>query len=79
MFFNLFPIQQPFFFFFFLSTSTPDGHNDLAWNIKRFSHNRFEFLNLSEGLEQTAPYSNSPWSQTDIPKLKKGQVGAQFW
>ena len=62
----------------FLNPPT-DGHNDLPSNIKRFSQNRFEALNLSKGLEDTAPYSSSPWSQTDIPKLKKGLVGAQFW
>jgi len=25
------------------------------------------------------PWSKSPWSQTDLPRLRQGMVGGQFW
>nr|CAH7713258.1 unnamed protein product [Callosobruchus chinensis] len=46
-----------------------DGHNDLPWNLRKFVHNRLSGLNLSA----------SKWSHTDIPRLKAGLLGAQFW
>lgn len=59
--------------------SFTDGHNDLPWNIRRFAHNRLEYLNLSDGLDRTEPWNRSPWSQTDLPRMKRGLIGAQFW
>lgn len=67
------------FLLFFRSLQHTDGHNDLPWNIRRYANNRLEYLNLSEGLDQTAPWSTSKWSQTDFKRLKEGLVGAQFW
>ncbi|GAB0099920.1 Dipeptidase [Sergentomyia squamirostris] len=56
-----------------------DGHNDLPWNIKRYSHNRLDYLNFTEGVRSVEPWSNSEWSHTDIPRLRQGLIGAQFW
>ncbi|XP_047002669.1 dipeptidase 1-like [Schistocerca americana] len=56
-----------------------DGHNDLAWNLRSFLHNRLSRFNLSADLRQVAPWSSSAWSHTDLPRLRKGLVGAQFW
>ncbi|XP_031565381.1 dipeptidase 1-like [Actinia tenebrosa] len=47
-----------------------DGHNDLPWQIRKKYSNRFANLTLDTG---------SPDFHTDIPRLKKGKVGAQFW
>ncbi|EEZ99578.1 Dipeptidase 1-like Protein [Tribolium castaneum] len=55
-----------------------DGHNDLPWNLRKFVHNKLSTLNLS-AIEQQEPWSKSRWSQTDIPRLKRGLLGAQFW
>lgn len=55
-----------------------DGHNDLPWNLRKFVHNKLSNLNLS-AIEQQEPWSKSRWSQTDIPRLKEGLLGAQFW
>lgn len=55
-----------------------DGHNDLPWNVRRFAHNRLEYVNFTDGLVND-PWYKSPWSHTDLPRLRKGQVGAQFW
>jgi membrane dipeptidase len=50
-----------------------DGHNDLPWAIREFR--------MQEG--ETADYDireRAPGvGQTDIPRLREGRVGAQFW
>lgn len=55
-----------------------DGHNDLAWNIRKFIHNKLIGLNLS-AIYDLEPWSRSRWSQTDIPRMRQGNLGAQFW
>lgn len=55
-----------------------DGHNDLPWNLRKFVHNKLTGLNLSNISKQT-PWKESRWSHTDIPRLKDGLLGAQFW
>ncbi|KAK5642716.1 hypothetical protein RI129_008883 [Pyrocoelia pectoralis] len=55
-----------------------DGHNDLAWNIRKFVHNKLIDFNLSD-IANKDPWIKSRWSQTDIPRLREGQLGAQFW
>ncbi len=47
-----------------------DGHNDLAWEIRDVHGAKVESLDLAA---DTRPL------QTDIPRLRKGRVGAQFW
>ncbi|XP_063217302.1 dipeptidase 1-like [Bacillus rossius redtenbacheri] len=56
-----------------------DGHNDLAWNLRKFVHNQLHRFNFSADLRAVGPWSRSPWSQTDLPRLRAGMVGAQFW
>ena len=60
--------------FFFVNS-----HNDLPWNIRKFVHNRLRDLNLNTDLRNLLPWSKSPWSQTDLPRLKQGMIGGQFW
>jgi membrane dipeptidase len=51
-----------------------DGHNDLPWEIRE------KFASKVESLDLTKDTSKLPLPlQTDIPRLKKGKVGAQFW
>lgn len=47
-----------------------DGHNDLPWEVRKRAARSFENLDIS--LPQ-------PDLQTDIPRLRTGGVGAQFW
>jgi membrane dipeptidase len=57
-------------------TATPviDGHNDLAWEL-RVNHG-----GAVEATDLTQDTSKLPHPlQTDIPRLKRGHVGAQFW
>lgn len=51
-----------------------DGHNDLAWEIRERYAAKPEAVDLSKDTSALA------WPlQTDIPRLKKGGVGGQFW
>jgi len=47
-----------------------DGHNDLAWEVRRQSGYDLDRLDLSQRLTTT---------HTDLPRLRDGGVGAQFW
>jgi membrane dipeptidase len=47
-----------------------DGHNDLPWQLRKKADSSFRIIDLrkpQKGLH------------TDIPRLRKGGVGAQFW
>ncbi len=47
-----------------------DGHNDLAWKFREKSDPFFRRLDIAKA---------QPTLHTDIPRLRKGGVGAQFW
>ncbi len=47
-----------------------DGHNDLPWEIRSNASSSFQRKDISKP---------QPDMHTDIPRLKKGGVGAQFW
>lgn len=47
-----------------------DGHNDLPWVLRKKGSLRFDKLDISEAQKEL---------HTDIPRLKRGGVGAQFW
>lgn len=50
-----------------------DGHNDLPWQYRRLN-NDFTRVNLETGTAELKPV----W-RTDIPRLREGMVGGQFW
>jgi membrane dipeptidase len=47
-----------------------DGHNDLAWELRE-AH--------SQDLSKTDLAAPVPFTRTDLPRLARGGVGAQFW
>ncbi|RIK80911.1 MAG: membrane dipeptidase [Planctomycetota bacterium] len=47
-----------------------DGHNDLPWELRSQARGEFDRLDIAQP---------QPTLQTDIPKLRRGGVGAQFW
>jgi membrane dipeptidase len=47
-----------------------DGHNDLPWKLRDEFGGRLDKCDISQP---------QPKLQTDIPRLRKGGVGAQFW
>lgn len=50
-----------------------DGHNDLPWQFRKLG-NDLNAVDLRRGTAQL----KAPWA-TDIPRLRAGGVGAQFW
>lgn len=50
-----------------------DGHNDVPWEYRKFS-NDFSAVDLRHDTSKL----KSPWA-TDIPRLRAGEVGGQFW
>ncbi len=53
-------------------TPIVDGHNDLAWELR--SRVRYDFDRLDIAVDQSAVGLH-----TDLPRLRAGGVGAQFW
>ncbi len=47
-----------------------DGHNDLPWELRESDEPGFRNIDLTKPQKRF---------HTDIPRLKKGNVGAQFW
>lgn len=47
-----------------------DGHNDLPWEIRQRAGGSFDRADIAAGV---------PRFHTDIPRLRAGNVGAQFW
>jgi len=54
-----------------LMSETPliDGHNDLPWQLRKLNNNQLNKVDLNT-------LSNT---HTNIPKIKEGRLGAQFW
>ena len=51
-----------------------DGHNDLAWELRDKQGGRVEATDLTRATDML-PHP----MQTDIARLRRGHVGAQFW
>ncbi len=47
-----------------------DGHNDLPWEVRESAGGSFDKADIATGV---------PTFHTDIPRLRAGNVGAQFW
>ncbi len=47
-----------------------DGHNDLMWEVRKQSSGDFQKLDIAK---------RQPQIHTDIPRLREGNLGAQFW
>lgn len=47
-----------------------DGHNDLPWELRESASSSFERKDISQP---------QPTLHTDIPRLRTGNVGAQYW
>jgi membrane dipeptidase len=62
-------------------TQTPliDGHNDLPWEIRERFGGDLAKLDLSASTAGLPAPKGRPPLMTDIPRLRRGRVGAQFW
>ncbi len=56
-----------------------DGHNDLAWEIRDRYASDLSRIDLNADLSHLAPPKPDPFLMTDIPRLRRGGVGGQFW
>lgn len=56
-----------------------DGHNDLPWEIRSRFASDLDKVDLSRSTLGVAAPEDSPPLMTDIPRLRAGHVGAQFW
>ncbi|HEX8621616.1 MAG TPA: dipeptidase [Allosphingosinicella sp.] len=55
-------------------TPVIDGHNDLPWEIR----DRYDFWRKPLDLDSDTSRLEAPL-QTDLPRMKRGGMGAQFW
>lgn len=51
-----------------------DGHNDLAWEYRKREQNHLDRIDLRGDTAKLTPPLH-----TDIPRLRRGGVGGQFW
>ena len=58
----------------FKETPLIDGHNDIPWQFRRRVNNDLSQLDLGSDLSLL----KNP-TQTDIPRLRDGRIGGQFW
>jgi membrane dipeptidase len=56
-----------------------DGHNDLPWEIRARFKGDPGAVNLAADTSQIPPPPDGAALMTDIPRLRAGHVGAQFW
>jgi len=56
------------------ATPLIDGHNDIPWTLRKRVNNRLDRIDLDADLTQIEVPTH-----TDIPRLRRGQVGGQFW
>lgn len=64
-------------------TPVVDGHNDLAWELRERFGSDLAKVDLRADTSQLPKGANAPADQvalmTDIPRLRAGHVGGQFW
>jgi membrane dipeptidase len=62
-----------------LQTPLIDGHNDLPWEIRERFKSDFAQVNLNSDTGHLAVEEGESLLMTDIPRLRTGGMGAQFW
>ena len=62
-----------------LATPLIDGHNDLPWEIRERFKGQFTQLDLRADNSRQKGDAGQAALMTDIPRLRAGMVGAQFW
>jgi membrane dipeptidase len=62
-----------------LQTPLIDGHNDLPWEIRERFKSNVAAVNLASDTRHFPLEAGQAALMTDIPRLRAGHVGAQFW
>ncbi len=61
------------------ATPLIDGHNDLPWELRDRFQGDLSKIDLGSDTSRLSPPANAVPLMTDIPRLRAGRVGAQFW
>ena len=56
-----------------------DGHNDFPMGIRSLLKNDVDQLNFDHDLTQEEPWASYWANHVDLPRMRKGQMGGQFW
>lgn len=56
-----------------------DGHNDLPHNLYQLEQNQLKNFNFDSDLKLHPVWGPKTSSHTDLPRLRTGMVGGQFW
>jgi membrane dipeptidase len=56
-----------------------DGHNDLPWELRSRFKGNLSSIDLKSDTSSISTPADSPPLMTDIPRLRAGHGGAQFW
>jgi len=62
-----------------LQTPLIDGHNDLPWEIRERFKGDFSAIDLKSDTSRLPIAADQAALMTDIPRLRAGMVGGQFW
>ena len=62
-----------------LATPLIDGHNDLPWEIRERFKGQLSAVDLSADTSRLKVEPGQTALMTDIPRLRAGMVGGQFW
>jgi membrane dipeptidase len=62
-----------------MQTPLIDGHNDLPWEIRERYKGDFGAVDLAADTSHLPVGADDAALMTDIPRLRAGRVGAQFW
>jgi len=60
-------------------TPVIDGHNDLPWEVRDRFAGDLAKIDLGADTSKLPAPAGAPALMTDIPRLRAGHVGAQFW
>lgn len=61
------------------ATPLIDGHNDLPWEIRDRFHSRVDGVDLRSDTSRLKLAPGQAALMTDIPKMRAGHMGGQFW
>ena len=56
-----------------------DGHNDFPMGVRDLLNNDVSLLNFDHDLTKEEPWASYYFNHVDIPRMKKGKMGGQFW
>ena len=56
-----------------------DGHNDFPMGLRQLLRNDVSLLDFDSDLTQVEPWASYWANHIDLPRMRRGQMGGQFW